>query len=64
MLDSVSFEKFENGIMLTRPQAWRRVLSHWFGYWCAKHNRPYCCPLWANNDAYTVAYLEAKGIIS
>jgi hypothetical protein len=43
--------------MLTKPRVWRRVLSHWFGYWCGKHNRPYCCSLWANNDAYTVAYL-------
>jgi len=50
--------------MLTKPRVWRRVLSHWFGYWCGKHNRPYCCPLSANNDAYTVAYLEAKRIIT
>ena len=50
--------------MLTKPGMWHRDLSHWFGYWCGKHNRPYCSPLWANNDAYTVAYLEAKRIIT
>jgi hypothetical protein len=49
--------------MFTKPQVWHRVLSHWFGHWCAKHNMPYGCPMWANNNAYTVAYLEAKGII-
>jgi hypothetical protein len=49
--------------MLTKLQVWHRVLSQWFGHWCAKHNRPYGCPMWANNDAYTAAYLEAKGII-
>jgi hypothetical protein len=53
----------EDGIMLTKLQVWHRVLSRWFGHWCAKHNMPYRCPMWANNDAYTAAYLEAKGII-
>lgn len=49
--------------MVSKVRIWRRSLSWDFGSWAGKHNRPYSCPVWADNDAYTQAYLLAKGII-
>jgi hypothetical protein len=49
--------------MLTNGQRWRQSLSRGFGRWRAKRRSPYGCPFWAEKDAYTVAYLQANGII-
>jgi hypothetical protein len=49
--------------MLARSQTLHRLLSHRFGYWFGKRGGRYSCPLWADKDAYTVAYLRGGGII-
>lgn len=49
--------------MLSQARIWRQSLSREFGYWVGKHSRQYSCPLWADKDAYTYAYLRARGII-
>jgi hypothetical protein len=49
--------------MISRARKWHQSLSRDLGYWAGKRNRLYSCPVRADNDAYTHAYLRAKGII-
>jgi hypothetical protein len=49
--------------MISQTRVWREYISRNFGRWDGKCGRHYSCPLWADKDAYTSAYLRAKGII-
>jgi hypothetical protein len=49
--------------MLTKAENMHRSLSHRFGFWLGKSGREYSCPLWVDKEAFTIAYLKAKGII-
>ena len=49
--------------MITQTRIWRQHLSREFGHWAGRRGRQYSCPVWADKDAYTHAYLRAKGII-
>lgn len=49
--------------MISKVRIWHRSLSQDFGYWAGKHSRHYACPVWADKDAYTRAFLKATGIV-
>ncbi len=49
--------------MLAHSQTLHRSLSRRISSWFGKRGGRYACPPWADKDAYTVAYLEARGII-
>jgi hypothetical protein len=50
--------------MLSGARVWQQFLSRLFGHWAGRRRKQYCCPLWADKDAYTHAYLLATGILS
>jgi hypothetical protein len=49
--------------MVSKARVWRQSLSRGFGHWAGKRSRQYACPVWADKDAYTYAFLKAAGII-
>jgi hypothetical protein len=49
--------------MIFKARVWHQSLSRNFGLWVGRRNKLYSCPMWADKQAYTHAYLLAKGII-
>ena len=49
--------------MLARARKWHKFLSREFGDRNGKRGGRYSCPVWADIDDYTQAYLRATGII-
>ena len=49
--------------MLARARQWHKSLSRKLGHRDGRCRSRYSCPVWADIDAYTRAYLKAKGII-
>jgi len=49
--------------MISRARTLHRLLSRDYGHWAAKRRRKYACPVWADRDAYTHAFLKTAGII-
>jgi hypothetical protein len=47
--------------MLAVVKNWYQILSWRLGYSCGQNGHAHRCPWWADNDIYSIAYIEGQG---